>query len=331
MFPEELSNDIFSLKAEKFRKVLSFIFKLTSNGNWNLLGIETRTIKVQENLSYEKANKLIEREQDFWGLLNQFCLKSQNNRIEKGALNISRKEFNFDISDPNNICITPINRNSPANRIVEELAITVNRETGKLFQEAEFPAIYRTQPSYQVKKNIKEGTILSMEHIRIDPTRLSTFPEKHAGLGCDSYIQVTSPIRRFIDLIIQLQLKQLIKNKKPVFNKEDMLRWAEISSFRQKKYKRAEKEILKFWKLKYIGQHLGEYFDAKARKTNTNGNTEIEILELDFTVNASGLGNLKEGEKIQLHIKEVQLIPPRLHVKQINLEEKNNFHILDSK
>jgi len=328
MLPEELSNDLFSLKANKFRKVLSFIFKLSSNGYWKLLEIEERNIKVLENLSYEKANKLIKGKKDFWDLLYQFCLKSQEKRIDNGALNISRKEFDFEISDPKNIRITSINRNSPANLIIEEIAISVNRETGRLFQESEFPGIYRTQSSYEIIKEVEEGDQLSMEHLRLNPTRLTTFPEKHAGLGCNSYIQVTSPMRRFVDLIMQLQLKLLISNKEPVFNKDDLLRWSEIISIRQKKYKRAEIEILKFWKLKYLEQNLGDFFDAKTGKTHKNGNTDIKILVIDYTVPASGLGKLKEGEKLILQIKEIQFFPPRLGVRRVTTEKRIICHSL---
>ncbi|HBJ46539.1 MAG TPA: hypothetical protein DDY69_04310, partial [Deltaproteobacteria bacterium] len=147
----------------------------------------------------------------------------------------ARKEFDFDISDPQHIRISPLNRNSDANRIIEELAISVNRETGRLFQEADFPGIYRTQSSYEIIKEVEEGTQLSMEHLRIEPARLSTIPGSHAGLGCEVYMQITSPIRRFVDLITQQQLKLLIEKKDPVFSIEDMMRWSEEISLRHKK------------------------------------------------------------------------------------------------
>ncbi|HIO60750.1 MAG TPA: RNB domain-containing ribonuclease [Deltaproteobacteria bacterium] len=315
MLPVELSCDTFSLKAGENRTVLSFIFRLSGNGDWNLLDVESRLIRVQQNLSYEEADRLIEKEQDFWGLLNKFCLRSQEQRLGKGALNLARKEFDFDISDPQHIRITPLNRNSDANRIIEELAISVNRETGRLFQEADFPGIYRTQSSYEIIKEVEEGTQLSMEHLRIEPARLSTIPGSHAGLGCEVYMQITSPIRRFVDLITQQQLKLLIEKKDPVFSIEDMMRWSEEISLRHKKYSRAERDILKYWKLKYLQQHLGEIFEAKVRKKLANNNTEIELLELDCIVPVAGMGEHEDGEQLLLLISEVGLEPPRLGVK----------------
>ncbi len=318
MIPDELSSDTFSLKAGEDRKVLSFMFQLSANGTWNLLEVVPRVIRVQKNLSYEEADHLIEEKRDFWGLLNKFCQRSLEQRLENGALNLSRKEFDFNISDPKNIKITALNRNSAANRIIEELAISVNCETGRIFQEADFPGIYRTQSSYEIIKEVAEGTKLSMENIRIEPARLSTIPGKHAGLGCNVYMQATSPIRRFVDLVTQQNLKLLINQHEPVFSEEDMMRWSEEISLRQRKYSRAEREIIKFWKLKYLQQHLGDNFEAKVRKKLANNNTEIELLELDCVVSAAGLTELESGEHLLLRIDEVGLEPPRLVVKALS-------------
>ena len=329
MLPDELSSDTFSLKAGEERTVLSFFFQLSGNGNWKLLEVVPRIIIVQKNLSYEEADSLIEEDRDFWGLLNKFCQKSLEQRLENGALNLSRKEFNFNISDPKHIKITVLNRNSAANRIIEEMAISVNSVTGRLFQEADFPGIYRTQSSYEIIKEVAEGTELSMENIRIEPAKLSTIPGKHAGLGCDVYMQATSPIRRFVDLVTQQNLKLLINKQEPVYNKEDMMRWSEEISLRHRKYSRAERDIIKFWKLKYLQQHLGENFEAKVRKKLANNNTEIELLELDCVVPVAGLTVHEAGEQLLLRVDEVGLEPPRLGVKALTIGTDAVAHRLE--
>jgi len=328
MLPKELSNDFFSLKSDEYRNVISFFFHLSRNGEWNLLDLDSRRIKVKKNLSYKEANKLIREKKDFWYLLDKFCTKSQNNRIEKGALNIYRKEFSFDIKDRENIRITLQNRNSPANRIIEELAISVNSETGKIFQKSDYPGIYRTQSSYEIIKEVENGSTISMENIRITPAKLTTIPEKHVGLGCNFYMQVTSPIRRFSDLVMQLQLKLLIENKDPIFNEKDLLLWSENISIRQKKYKRAETDIQNYWKLKYIKQNLGYIYKVKIRKKLANGSIEVELLELDLNVPTSGLKEFKGGEQIFLKIIFVELQPPMLKVKYVDNMKENKHHIL---
>ena len=105
------------------------------------------------------------------------------------------------------------------------MAISVNSETGDLFQKSSFPGIFRTQSSYEILEKSEIGAAYKIEQVRVNPTKLTTIPSKHAGLGCKFYMQVTSPIRRFSDLIMQLQLKFLLKNKPPIFSEEDLLKW----------------------------------------------------------------------------------------------------------
>ena len=128
----------------------------------------------------------------------------------------------------------------------------MNRETGRLLYEAEMPGIYRTQSSYRIVKEQEDENQQLPENIRVEPARLTTVVGTHAGLGCDAYMHVTSPIRRFVDLITQQQLKKLIKKEEPVFTSEDMMRWSEGITLRQRKYNRAEKIILQYWKFRYL-------------------------------------------------------------------------------
>jgi len=48
-------------------------------------------------------------------------------------------------------------------------------------------------------KEVEDKELLSLENIRIEPAKLTTVPGIHSGLGCEVYMQATSPIRRFTD------------------------------------------------------------------------------------------------------------------------------------
>ena len=144
---------------------------------------------------------------------------------------------------------------------------------------------------------------------------MTTVAGPHAGLGCEFYMHATSPIRRFVDLLTQHQLKNLINNAEPVFSSEDMMRWAEAITLRQRKYNRAEKNILQYWKFKYLHQHVKELFEATIRKQLSNNNTEIELVELDFIVQVSGLRGYDEEEQFVVRINEVRLDTLKLVVR----------------
>jgi exoribonuclease-2 len=42
---------------------------------------------------------------------------------------------------------------------------------------------------------------------RMKPSRQSLSPEDHAGLGLDLYVQATSPLRRYLDLVVHQQIR----------------------------------------------------------------------------------------------------------------------------
>ena len=144
-------------------------------------------------------------------------------------------------------------------------------------------------------------------------------------------MHATSPIRRFVDLLTQHQLKNLINDEEPVFSSEEMMRWAEAVTLRQRKYNRAEKNILQYWKFKYLHQHMKELFEATVRKQLSNNNTEIELVELDFIVQVSGLRGYNEEEQLVLRINEVRLDPLKLVVRAFkSCPEGESLHRLVS-
>jgi exoribonuclease-2 len=48
------------------------------------------------------------------------------------------------------------------------------------------------------------------------PRTLSTKPGRHWGLGLETYTQVTSPLRRYTDLLAHLQIRALLTGGKPL-------------------------------------------------------------------------------------------------------------------
>ncbi|MCP4651637.1 MAG: RNB domain-containing ribonuclease, partial [PVC group bacterium] len=47
---------------------------------------------------------------------------------------------------------------------------------------------------------------------KLKPAVLQTIPEKHSGLGLEHYTRVTSPLRRYLDLLVHQQLRAYLKN-----------------------------------------------------------------------------------------------------------------------
>ena len=53
-------------------------------------------------------------------------------------------------------------------------------------------------------------------------SEMSMSPIRHASLGLESYVQVTSPIRRYTDLLAHFQIKAHLQGEKLPFSREEL-------------------------------------------------------------------------------------------------------------
>jgi len=83
---------------------------------------------------------------------------------------------------------------------------------------------------------------------------ISLKSDTHETLGLDSYVQITSPLRRYLDLLVQRQISLYINNK-TILSEETVNKEIELSNIKQKE----NNNIIKEDKLFY----LKLYFNSK--------------------------------------------------------------------
>jgi exoribonuclease-2 len=93
--------------------------------------------------------------------------------------------------------------------MVAEYMILANHLAALFLKEKGIPAIYRGQmePREKVPSMPRFDPLLAYQLRRIlNRGEISTRPIKHAGLGTEAYVTLTSPIRRFYDLLVERQI-----------------------------------------------------------------------------------------------------------------------------
>ena len=126
---------------------------------------------------------------------------------------------------------------------------------------------------------------MNLEDVNILPAFLSTTRVSHSGLGTDSYVQVTSPIRRFGDMVSQQILWDVLLNRDLTFNQDYLLSILYKITEAQATYRKLEKSILDLWKLKYLAQNTQIKYTVKI-KYASNTKVWVNIKQLDFTCEA---------------------------------------------
>lgn len=284
MLHRDLSEDLFSLREGKDRTVMTFEARIDENRDLIDARIYRSVINVNRNLSYETVDAAIDAADPFWTTVWEFCRKQKEKRMENGALALSRTEIKLDISDPEHIRIREVRENTPASLLIEELAVFVNHQAAAFCKDRDLQCLYRNQPPYTVHQDLTPGVLPTLQDIQIQPARVGTFPEGHAALGLDCYLQVTSPIRRFLDLINQGILFAALSDRERLYSPDELLDWARRGEEAQREYAAIEKRLLDHWKIRYLEQHQTDVFDAHLFRRLRSGKTLVTITDLQLIV-----------------------------------------------
>jgi exoribonuclease-2 len=191
--------------------------------------------------------------------------------------------------------------------MVAEWMIAANQAAAQFCHENNLPCIYRVQESIAPEREDEEGAARSHVRAQLKPERAP-----HRDLGVDGYTQITSPLRRYSDLVMQRQIVSFLQTGKPHYSQTDL--WARALSIEDmtRRIQRLESRADLYWKCVYLSQHLGETYTARiGRSQGYNPRIILQIVDLDLRlyVPPSGIEGIEE-RKIPPHYspKEVQAV-----------------------
>jgi exoribonuclease-2 len=88
------------------------------------------------------------------------------------------------------------------------------------------------------------------------PAKVSVTPDRHSGLGLESYCQATSPLRRFADLCLQRQAIEYISNSTNTYGPKELSNIGFESEVRVKEIHGVESRRKKYWLLRFLEQEI---------------------------------------------------------------------------
>ena len=286
MLPTMLSEDVCSLRQGKKRLATSILARFDQNDQLQDYRFVLSRIKVQRQLTYSEANELVTVEEDL-GKLYRLCTRLRRRRIKQGALLLPLPELRVWINSNNEIQIATMDRETPAQLMVSELMIFANGLAAEALAAKGVPAIYRSQGKPQ-EIVVGEGTddlyLNYLQRRYLSRAELSIDPKPHSGLGMPAYTNWTSPIRRYMDLVIQRQLKSMVQNKPPVYNPEDLDPIISRITIGQSRTLQIKKEWTRYWVLKYFERQKIKFVDALVLN---QGRRTYNLLIPDYLIEAS--------------------------------------------
>jgi exoribonuclease-2 len=210
MLPPELSS-VCSLGSSEISYAISIGLRLDSS-EINDIEIHLSKIKVT-NMSYEHADRVI-NENEVLSELNDIAISHKAFRRDNGAIKLNLP--NVDVKVKNQKVFIRPQVDSASRELVAEMMVIAGRTIAQFAIENNISLPYLTQEagnfSKEVIENIQKLTIAkAFEASRgFMRSKISVKPSKHSGLGLSAYTRATSPMRRYLDLLVQQQLVRFV-------------------------------------------------------------------------------------------------------------------------
>lgn len=312
MFPERLSCDLASLSQGQLRAALSFRVTFTPDGtieDWEFSGAQVR---IARRLSYDDADALLAAPDSSLGTALTELLRLSETlaaaRAQAGAFTLSRPEPKIHVHD-GQISVKLLDPNSPSRRLVAEMMVLANRLTAEYALRHDIPVIYRVQdpPSEPVRSVTQYDPVEFERQIRkLKRTRLSTIPQPHCGLGLELYTQISSPIRRYADLVLARQLDAHVEGRPFPYSQVELLGVLEAVERTSQQNRALEREARRRWLLEYVSRYrAGE--DIEGTVVTRDG--RFTLMELDGVLERGVLftrGAVQLGQRVRARVRDVQ-------------------------
>ena len=240
MLPEELSNELCSLKPAVDRLTKCVEFVLTGKGEVKETKFYPSVIRSKRRFTYAEVLALLERKaaDDIERMVHQAHEMAQHirrARFAAGSLELDFPENKIRLDERGRVLRIDRMENDVSHQLIEEYMLLANEAVAARLMHLRRPAVYRVHEAPKAKRlldyretvlshRVQCGNLSLRPEVRKLLTRLKTLPVGpalkigflrsmmraryaveplgHYGLNKEKYTHFTSPIRRYADLIV---------------------------------------------------------------------------------------------------------------------------------
>jgi exoribonuclease II len=292
MLPEDVI-ERYSLDHGGEHVAVSLYFDVGADGGIGARHSRLERVAVAANLrhaQYDRLNEAFESgaslglpyEEELRALWRvALALEAKRGRPSAGT---GMLDYSFHVED-GRVRIVARKRGSPLDKLVSEMMIVANTSWGELLAERDVAAIYRVQSTGKV--------------------RLSVHPEAHEGLGVSCYAWMSSPLRRYVDLVNQWQLVAALSGKRPPFarNSDSLLAALRAFEVTYARYDEHQRAMETYWTLRWLEQERIGSLEAVVLRENL-----VRAEGVPLFARVPSLPALEPGTRVRLEVVQMDFL-----------------------
>ena len=232
---------------------------------------------------------------------------------------------------------------SSARVMVQEMMVLAGEVLADFAQRNRLPVLYRSQRDFPRDESAGVQGALSMVGWDMKMVRDMRFlapkselgldAEAHSGLGLRAYVQGTSPLRRYLDLLVHWQVKACLRSGALPYKKDELECISALSSPMLAEIQRLQATSRRYWILRYLAAlKSSSYGESKMRLCgvvlavkpldNPLGDSSvlapsaIEVVLVDFALRATvpiQADHVQSGDVVDVWISSVSAETLELH------------------
>ncbi|MCR5217393.1 RNB domain-containing ribonuclease [Treponema sp.] len=248
----EGSLEDYALGLNEISRALSFRIKLADDGSIEECTV-MKTIVDVKRLTYKQADD--EKDSAELKPLFDIARKNVERRKKAGSVQINMPEVHLSV-DPESKIVSIRNVNHfESGEMIREMMLLAGEGAAKFAFKNNIPFPYVSQEAPDIPAEIPEGLAGQYRLRRCMKRRsVGVTPAMHCSLGLNMYTQVTSPLRRYSDLIAHEQLRAFLDGR-PLIDKDTMLMRVSEGDAAMQAAKKAERKSNTHWTLVYLLQN----------------------------------------------------------------------------
>ena len=303
----EDSLEDYALGLTQKSRALSFRLLLNDDGTIEECQVMKTFVSVKR-LTYQAADALKDGE-----LKDLFAIAARNleRRKKAGSVEIDLPEVHIRLDENKKVFVEP-EVHPQSSEVVREMMLLAGEGAARFAFANKIPFVYVSQEAPDIPNDLPDGLAGEFKTVKCMRRRsVGVTPSAHAGLGLGMYSQVTSPLRRYGDLLCHEQLRAFLDGRE-LIDKDAMLERLAAGDEAAYACKKAERKSDLHWTLVYLLQNPD--WTGEAVCVDFKGNEAIFMIpSLAQQTMFAPSKKLNLNDKIALKVKSVDI--PNLKVK----------------
>ena len=261
-------------------------------------------------ISYEMAEQ--QKESPELKPLFEIARRNLARRNANNAVTIQMPEVDIKVDRETKVVTVAPEVKFESNDMIQEMMLLAGEGAARFAFKNKIPFPFVSQESPEFPDKVPDGWAGQFARVKCMRKRsVGITPAPHAGLGLSFYSQVTSPLRRYGDLIAHQQLRAFIDGRR-LLDKDEMLEQIAAGDAASLDARKASRLSDTHWKLVYLMQNPEQTYQAFCiDKRGTDALFLIPSLDMQTTLKGCANTNLND---------EITIKPGKIDITTQNVD-----------